>query len=443
MDPNKLPMSHNNIEEGAKIDNVENRKELPKITVQSKEQAVDLVLRSFDMKLKERFTEAGKTMGSKEYQEYLAFHGPEHSEKVERWTVKFLETVRAIDPYLVSPDTLRLAKPEARGHDLIQWAMTEQDMAMRMRARGAEEGGKDIPANVIAEANKRSIELPGAGNERASAEEIVAELRRFIDHNGTPVFNFTNESVYNDISMTLPGFNFGDFKDSSNPNNPKNPRLPKASGGTIGGPVIFQPKLTLDLSSLPEDPTKWQKTLEDENTREVSITGLAIASADLRGELASDNSEDFRQSGDAEFRETMIGIGREVENWKEIPQVRREQIAQSILGWKKSQIVFAKWQRIFFITSIDQNKVINSSSKADEIKNALFRTFGLPENDAVYKEPDETGNFGKNIKAAEEHSKSLEAVLDKYEGTRAEKITLAVKDDTQFSTLLKSIGYNL
>ena len=436
MDPNKIPMP-NQVKEEVNLGQ-DTEKTPTQITVQNREQAVDLVLRSFDVKLRERFTTEGKNMSSKEFQEYLAFHGPEHSQKVEETTLKFLETVRNVDPSLISKEDIDMAKIKARGHDLVQKALVAEDLAMRMRTRGAEESGIDIPANVKAEFTKREVTLPESGNERASADEIIKEIQRFVvrgaDGTTKPVFEVDPVSVYNDIALTLPGFNFA-------------AKLPDGSVGL----EVYQPFLTMDLASVPTDESKWQQELEKEGKREVSITGLAIASADLRGEMASNNPEDFRQSGDAEFREIMTTINREVENWQSIAPDRRAQIAESIIGWKKSQTSFAKWQRVLFITSVDQNKIINSSEKSNEIKAALFKQFGLPEDDSVIKKEPGQGNFGDNIRYVENEykrieneyglSKEVNQTDGEYKLARAAKIAETVKDDSKFEALLKEIGY--
>jgi len=381
-----------------------------KIVVNSREDAVSKILDEFRKRLRERFTKEGEDKDSPEFKEVLDFHELGHSEGVMEWTTDFLEEVRSIDPSLVTEEDIDLGKVESLGHDLVQEAKTDTP-PMRQRARGA--------------------------NEEASAREVIAEMAKYVLPDGKPVFdiNFVTRSALRNIALTVPTLK---------------PNFAKLPDGSMGL-EMNQPDLTPGLSVVEppkglgeEELVGWReqqlkelyKTVE--TNKEASLIGLAIASADLRGELASSDPEDFRKSGDAEFRELNITITEEVKDWRNITPERRAKIVGAILGWKKVQTGFAKWQRLHFITSVEQNSFINQSDKSEEIKKALFKKFGLPEDDAVFvdiNKREDDANFWNNIKLSEQRAKELE---DKFGKLRDENSQVG---DEEFKEILESIGY--
>ena len=403
---------------------------LEKIVVKDRKEAVSKILETFKQRLKDRFTFEGRDKNSPEFQEYMDFHGPEHSEEgVMKGSEEFLRVVQSIDPNLVSDEDIDLTKIKALGHDLVQKAITNIP-PQRMRVRGAEADGSDIPANV-----RPHLESGQAvGNEWASAQEVVDELKRYVLPDGTSVFSDDEiKTVHDDISLTFPDFNFSKLPDGTPALEIFQPNLMPDQG------IVNPPK---DIADDPEKLKQWKENFEEkfykllDRSHNVTITGLAIASADLRGELASENPEDFGKGGDSEFREINTQLRNELEDWRGIESKRRAEIVGMVLNWIKTQVGFSKWQRILFMTSVDQNPAINGSPKSEEIKKALFKLYGLHENDAVYLKPGE-GRFGDSIRVVQGRYDRLEAKFGQFRN-----IEKPISDE-QFKDILESVGYKL
>jgi len=300
--------------------------------------------------------------GANGKKETLPFHGVEHSRMVAEKSVESLKTIQDIDPNIVSDKDIALVKLEAWWHDVVQ-DKKNKDGKFRERSRGE--------------------------NERKSAEALYEEIQHYKDKDGDLIFTDSKESIIADITTTEPT---------------GKPGFEELPDGSVG--------LKMDQPNLKP---------------ESSLRGFVIAQADLRNEVSNGSPEAFRKGGDAEFRELNENISTQIKQGVDkITQEDMTKIATSILGWKKVQIGFAKWQKELFLKNLDQNKTINDSSKAEEIKKALKDLYGVKE--------DSNGSFDKNIKASQQRYDDLE------KGYSAEKLSQINRDD--FVRLLEETGYS-
>ena len=317
-------------------------------TVESREEALEVVEKQLRDRLNTRYSKQSETA--------LDFHRPEHSFHVAETAREFLAITHGIDPDLVAKEDIELVYIKGLAHDLVQEAKEGQG-AMLQRKRGY--------------------------NERRSGEELAEILRGYRYRNGEEAFDETiREQAIADIETTCPQIEPGAV-------------LPDGSKGL--------------KISYPQDMTG-----------EGSLSVLALASADLRGEfLTGRDPQAFVDSGTAEFRELHIALGAAVQkSIDSITDDERATFAKQILDWERAQPGFAKWQEILFQESIEKSKALKLSPKAGEIRMALKKAFD---------------GFEAGRKAVEDFSKRLDEQYGKLESI----------DDATFRELLKEMGYDV
>ena len=313
----------------------------------------------------------------------------------------FLKIIRGVDGSLVSKEDLGTLVDAASAHDSV---LRVANGEMIRRFRGFFD--TDIPPDLRALMEEQGV---SAGNERASAEQLFTEVDRYVGPDGKPVFDdATRRTMGEAIAATFPEFN---FKAALPERLPALDRLPD-------GP------LPDGLERYATGLKVWQPHLKPES----SLVTLALAEADLRGDTAADDPEQFRQSGNAEFRELSVGIRRRLARGIEhlSPQGRVE-IAAKILDWVRTQVTFAMWQKVLFWEAIDGNRAINGSTKAEGIQQALARTYNK--------------NFNTNILAAKERYEALEQHYGRFEDAAARQQALDGMTTGEFALLLLEIGY--
>src|SRR3989338_3863013 len=328
----------------------------------------------------------------------LDFHNEKHPEAVRSAALEFAKIIMRSDPSLVTKDTLADIVNSAASHDSV---LNVAHGEMITRFRGYFDA--DDPPAVRAAMTEHGITK---GNERLSAEWLERELDRYVGADGNPVFDASSRAEMMDaIAATFPEFNFmatisdedlaRHFSEYADENNLEKYRT---------GIKVWQPHLG------PES----------------SMTALAVATGDLRGEAASNNYEDYFRSGNAEFRELNEGLRLALEHGAEaIPLQKKIKIADSMLRWVKAQVTFAMWQKILFWKSVDANRLITESPKVGEIKNALKERYNTA--------------FDTNIlKAKERYERIAESDGDGDE--RAQR--LANIADADFQELLGELGFS-
>jgi hypothetical protein len=370
------------IEKGLNEFKAENRRLF--IEVANRVEALRLIKEGFIATIKERF---GPESGDP-----LDYHKVKHSLDVAKRTVVFLKVIQEIDPDLVSTEDIERAEIEGLGHDLVQRAFKEPGK-FRERWRGA------YPEDITPEMRKRGVEI---GNEHDSALEIIAEFKRYRLPDGAPVFNVTQEFIketVDDIAATFPKFEF-------------NAELPDGTTGI----KVFQPYLSLKSS----------------------LRALGIASGDLRGDLAEENPAVFIETGNGELRELNDTIKQDLRKGIDnIGNERRADIVGSILDWQKSQPGHGKWQKELYRQSIEENEKISGSLKAEEIKKALYKLYGITE--------DQNGAFDRTIAAAQQHYENMEARFGHLRGASVWDVVPEEREklEEQFIKLLEAVGYEL
>lgn len=335
----------------------------------------------------------------------LDFHNEKHPEFVRQYALEFAKIIMRIDPELVTKKTLADIVSSAASHDSVLNAARE---AMLIRFRGF------FAADLEGETKEKQRELMSRqgiekGNELLSWEKLEEELDRYIHEEGNSVFNEKAiQEMRLAIAATFPEFNFtATIPDEA---------FAKYFSGEFGE----------ELRRYKTGIKVWQPHLEPGSP----ITALAVAEADLRGEASSKNFGDYRRGGNAEFRELSVGLRKTIDGGVEnIPQEDRAKISGAILGWIKSQVTFAMWQKVLFWEAIDANKAINSSSKAEEIKKALAERYNR--------------EFDKNIVASKKRYEVLEKTFGTVEDAEQRKVNLASISDENFRLLLKAVGYSI
>lgn len=236
--------------------------------------------------------------------------------------------------------------------------------------------------DVIPDINKEIMQREGVneGNERASAMRILAELGKYYDaKTREPIFPIRDQAfrdgVFADVAVTYPSFSFEKLPDGA-------------------------PALKIDQPYL---------------TAESSLRGLTIANADLRGDLASEDPEVFKERGDAEMAESKLWIKEAIANGiEQVSQEKSGEIAKAILEWRKTQPGHARWQKELLKESIESNLRIKGDpanerdqARAEMIKEKLFRLYGISD-----------GRFDRNIAAAQERYGVME---ERYGAPDAQK----------------------
>lgn len=322
------------------------------------------------------FKEKIKERYGKDGENPLDFHNEKHPERLAENSVEFLKTVQKIDPDLVSEEDLEAAEVISWGHDLFQNSTFNKETGRIARHRGF--FPDDIPDFL------RKEEKVVKGNERVSTDEIIEKIKK-------AGLEISQTKIEDGVAATLPSFSFD-----------KEGRL-----------RICQPYLK------PES----------------SISTLAIAEGDLRGDLWSEDFNVFKDSGNAEFRELNRGISMEVKKMTkdeaQMSSERKGAVLNSILDWVKGQIDFASSQKELFWEAIDNNKFINGSAKSKEIKDALREKYLI--------------NIEKNVEMAKKRYEILIAGLkEKYDlGDDPKEWPEKLKsiDNSDFNSLLEEIGY--
>lgn len=354
------------------------------IEVADRAEALMLIKEGFMATIEDRF---GPRSGDP-----LDYHKVQHSLDVAKRTGPFLKAIQEIDPDLVHAEDIERAEIEGLGHDLVQRAFKEPGK-FRERWRGA------YPEDITPEMRKRGIEI---GNEHDSALEIIAEFKRYRLSDGAPVFDVTQEFIQetiDDIAVTFPKIEF-------------NAELPDGTTGI----KIFQPYLS------PKS----------------SLRALAVASGDLRGDLAEENPIVFIETGNGELRESNDTIKQDLRKGIEnIGNERRANIAGAILNWQKSQPGHGKWQKELYRQSIEENEKINGSRKTEEIKRALYKLYGITEN--------QDGAFDRTIAVAQRHYENMEARFGHLRDASVWDVAPGEREklEEQFIELLEAVGYEI
>lgn len=334
---------------------------------------------------------------------FLRFHNSNHTRKVAEVAVEILKKIQEVEERhgvpesqrIVKPEDIILVTPEALGHDLIQNSVKEKWIRLN-RARGYKK--KDVMGFRKSVEKKRDMSLlepfflPDGtqaessdavlknlkGNERASADELITLLDQYYyrdaDGRETPLFSLTEKKrreILDDIGATTP-----------------DPMLKPMPGAVAPSLRIGQPYL--------------KKTS--------SIRALAIANADLRGPLNDPDTNVFRRSGWDELLELEkeAFVAELHGGIDEIPRERQIQATKMFLDWEKSQEGFAAWQKVLFLESLDENRLLNPGPNAGDrkkraaqaIKQELKILFGITD--------DGQGAFDQNIRASHKYSRDLE-----------------------------------
>ncbi len=337
----------------------------------------------------------------KENYSTLDFHNEKHPEAVRKTALEFAKTIMREDPKLVTKDTLVGIVNSAASHDsVLNFAHGE----MITRFRGFFE--TDIKDSYRAAMREAGVQK---GNELLSAEWLDREIDKYVDEKGDPIFDEASKREMRDaIAATLPEFDFAakisdrDFEQYFGEMQAREAGLEKYRTGI----KVWQPHLKA----------------------ESSVTALAIATGDLRGEAAHGDYEVFRDGGNREFRELNEGLRSALRGGIEtISRDKKTKVVESALRWIKSQVTFAMWQKVLFWESINNNQSIANSPKSAAIKQALKDRY----------DP----NFDKNILRAKERYEALEKKYGEGGEERAER--LARLTDTDFQELLDELSFSL
>ncbi len=357
-----------------------------KVVVKNRGEATARILATFRHAQKENYSE-------------LDFHNEKHPEMVRKKALEFAKILMHEDPALVTKDTLADIVNSAASHDSV---LNVAHGEMITRFRGFFD--IDTPANVRAMMTEHGVTK---GNEWLSAEWLEYELDRYVGADGNQIFDSKSKTEMIDaIAATFPEFDFV-------------ATIPSQDFKQYFGNAQTQ---ETGLEKYRTGIKVWQPHLKAES----SITALAIATGDLRGEVSSDNYEDYRQSGNGEFRELNEGLRSAIENdAATIPPDQRIKVAENMLKWLKAQVTFAMWQKVLFWESINKNLLIAGSQKSTEIKEALKDHYD--------------SNFDTNILKAKERYERLEK---KYGEVGEQRVGhLAQMTDADFQELLDELGF--
>ncbi|MDP3963503.1 MAG: hypothetical protein Q8Q39_03325 [bacterium] len=331
-----------------------------------------------------RFEDMQRGRYGKDGKEPKDFHNEEHPAEVAEGCLDIWDRLTAIDPELFPASDRPVIEALGRGHDLKQETKIKELGGVRrlVRARGFREKNRDA---LIAEGWS-------VGNEEAGAEEIIAEMRRYKKPDGTHIFPVEDENFLERVQLAVA---------ATYPELPPTfvEKLPPEEGGAMGL-KISQPYLNAD-----SDP--W---------------ALVLAIEDLRGPAGAGDFETFRKSGNAEFRELNPWVREAIAGGIEgVAENTRKAIAVEILKWKRSQEGFARWQRVLFGKALEENKAINASVQATEIKQ-VFR--------------DRYSHFEDNIQRTKS---TYEELLQKF--GPPESLNEQATGDAGLRELLEAIGY--
>lgn len=359
---------------------------LDKIVVKNRGEATAKILATFRDAQRENYSE-------------LDFHNENHPEMVRKKALEFAKIIMRIDPLIVTKDTLADIVNSAASHDSV---LNVAHGEIITRFRGFLE--TDLKENYRPAMKTAGIDK---GNELLSFEWLERELDRYIAIDGSQIFDSRSKNEMAEaIAATFPEFDFvakitdEDFEHYFGSGKTQEAGLEKYRTGI----------------------KVWQPHLKPEG----SITALAIATGDLRGEAASTNYEDYRQSGNNEFRELNEGLRLAIQQGLEtMPHENKEKAANSLLNWIKAQITFAMWQKILFWQSINENHLINRSPQSAEIKQALHNRYDPA--------------FDDNILKSKEHYELLEKRYGEPGQQRTERLTQMT--DLEFQELLKNMGF--
>ena len=360
-----------------------------RIVVRNRGEATVKILETFKAAQKENYST-------------LDFHNEKHPEAVRRTALEFAKIIMREDPKLVTKGTLMGIVNSAASHDsVLNFAHGE----MITRFRGFFE--TDIKDSYRAAMRDAGVQK---GNELLSAERLDQEMDKYVDEKGDPIFDEASRKEMRDaIAATFPEFDF-------------TATIPDRDFEQYFGGMRVQ---ETGLEKYRTGIKVWQPHLRAEG----SITALAIATGDLRGEVAHGDYEVFRESGNGEFRELNEGLRSALLGGIEtISHDKKMKVAENALKWIKSQITFAMWQKVLFWESINSNQSITDSPKSAAVKQALKDRY----------DP----NFDRNILKAKERYEALE---EEYGEGGSEKRTerLARLTDADFRELLDELGFSL
>ncbi|MDQ3014289.1 MAG: hypothetical protein M3Q73_00280 [bacterium] len=302
------------------------------------------------------------------YQRYgnEPFHNPDHIRGFRDDGLDILQRIKEVASELVTEEDELVIPTVAGGHDLVVDYLLNNDptsffYGQRMRIRGWEVG--DVPPNL-----KEAVDEEQGGNERKSADETIKILEE-LDPNGEIYTESARKKVREGIAATYPEAGMAPIAEehltihvSENAEIDLRPYLMKDKEGNYLGLKFNQKYLT------PES----------------SISTLASGFADL-SYAGKVSGEEFKQLGNAEYRELRELIGSEIKKGIDtISPERKAKIASDMIGWIDTQTGFALHQKIRFNSVINSNNAINAHPKAEMIKNALVGKYRRFDSNIVY-----------------------------------------------------------
>ncbi|MEN9649783.1 MAG: hypothetical protein RL094_750 [Candidatus Parcubacteria bacterium] len=298
------------------------------------------------------------------------FHNPTHSYEVDERSKRTLDAIKEVDPLLVTEDDDVIRHTTARGHDVvinyISIANRYLDLPSstgliknpaygnRMRFRGFAPG--EVPQQLwprqFSEGQPTGIGPEPVGNERASANETIEIVSR-IDPNGEVYNQHVKDGIVEAIGATYPAVE------------------PKAVPSDIKVIASDREIGIDDLKPYLEEGNKAFRFYQKHLTPKSSLPALSVALGDLAYSGVVDET-DVLQKGNAEYQETRDLTRYELaKGIDQIPDSRKVEIVADMSSWIRSQVQFFLWQKINFAEIIASNEIINSSPKADQIKQTL------------------------------------------------------------------------
>lgn len=357
------------------------------VVVRNRGEAVSRILEKFRGEQKKRYGD-------------LPFHNEHHIEFVRKKALEFAKIIMHIDPTLVTKETLGTIAESAAAHDSVL-NVAKGEMITRFRGFFYADIKPKLKETMMAQGIMR-------GNEGLSADWLEDEMARYVTDSGEKVFgekDLTEVSLA--IGATYPEFDFKATIPDEEMEKYFSDNLREAAHVERyrTGLKIWQPHLTSDSP----------------------IVALAVASADLRGEVSDSDFESFRQSGNQEFQEISLGIREQLaKNTNPFSYKEQRDVAGKILDWIKTQISFALWQKVLFWKSVEENQHIASSPHREQIIEALQSHYNK--------------NFDNNIMRSVERYENLEKQFGRVDVPEERDQMLQAMSQDQFEGLLYEIG---
>lgn len=251
-------------------------------------------------------------------EEYLPFHGSNHTKEVVENIEKILTALNAL------PDDIEFGKAAAAWHDSIMGVLVDA-AGIRIRLRGfytEEATNSDNPL----------LDTGELGNERASAEEIILAMKECFNVNGDPMFNDQDYArIRRIIAGTFVNVKMEKYPDEETermkeiedfgqmPGDKKNPNI---------GLHIYQPHVL--------------KNIESKNIDKVE---MALALADFGVYGMQDDPEIVFRAGNAEFREINMASDQPIA-LEGLTRKERKSFGRKMLDWVATQVGFLRFRRV-------------------------------------------------------------------------------------------------